>query len=367
MLLALAYFALVCFPVAAFERRLLMLKSDTGNITLADVAELAGVSAQTVSRVVNNHPYVSDGTRRRVQEAIDRLGYRPNRAARSLATQRSSMLGIISFGSSHYGPAQMVNQIEEAARAQGYGVTLKAIASMTPHDLRRAIDDLGDRAVDGLVFITPVVGVSHAALAQVCGGVPYVQIDTEASARVPSVSIDQQVGGRLAAQHLLELGHTRIASINGPLEWYGAQARCAGWKAALAAAGLTVGPIAAGDWSARSGYEAAHRLLKTGIAFSALLVANDQMALGAIRALRDSGLRVPEDVSIVGFDNIPEAAYFDPPLTTVHQDFAALGEQSVEYLVALINNPNTPPHQRVLYPHLIERQSTRSFRDVLKT
>lgn len=339
-----------------------MLKSDTGNITLADVARLAGVSAQTVSRVVNNHPYVSDGTRRRVQEAIERLGYRPNRAARSLATQRSSMLGIISFGSTHYGPAQMVNQIEQAAHAQGYGVTLKAIASMTPLDLRRAIDDLGDRAVDGLVFITPVVGVGHAALAQVCGGVPYVQIDTESGANVPSVSIDQQVGGRLAAQHLIDLGHTHIAAISGPLDWYGAQARSSGWKTALTAAELTLGPIAAGDWSAHSGYEAACKLLQTGITFSGLVVANDQMALGAIRALRDSGLSVPEDVAVVGFDDIPEAAYFEPPLTTIHQDFAALGEQSVEYLVALINNPNTPTHQRVLYPHLIERQSTRPIK-----
>ncbi len=335
-----------------------MIKSSSGSATLADVARMAGVSAQTVSRVVNNHPYVSDDTRRRVQEAIEQLGYRPNRAARSLATQRSSMLGIISFGSTHYGPTQMVNHIEQAARAQGYGVTLSVISNMAPRDLRRAMDDLGERAVDGLVFITPVAGVSHAVLAQVCGDTPYVQIDTEAGARVPSVAIDQHFGGQLAAQHLINLGHTHIASISGPLEWYGAQARCAGWKAAMLEAGLSLGPSASGDWSAQSGYQAALRLLHTGLPFTALLAANDQTALGAIRALRESGLKVPDDVSIVGFDNIPEAAYFDPPLTTIHQDFAALGEQSVEYLVNLINNPNTPLHQRILYPHLIERQST---------
>lgn len=335
-----------------------MNKSDHKRITLSDVAVLAGVSSQTVSRVVNNHPYVSEDTRRRVLTAIRKLNYSPNRAARSLATRRSCTLGVVSIDISFYGPAQMVTNIEQTAKRRGYTVSLATVESMSLEAVRQAVIDVGGDALDGLLLIAPVVGVSYEDLARACGPVPFVQIDIELSAKVPSVVIDQRYGSHLVTQHLIDLGHRRMAEISGPQSWYGAQARHASWRETLLAAGLEPGPSFEGDWTSRSGYDAACALLAGGADFTALVVGNDQMALGAMAALRAHGLRVPDDVSIVGFDDIPEAAYFAPPLTTVRQNFAALGEQSVEYLMALIENPSTPVHQRVLYPQFVERQST---------
>lgn len=335
-----------------------MNKSNHKRITLNDVALLAGVSSQTVSRVVNNHPYVSEETRRRVLTAIRKLNYSPNRAARSLATRRSCTLGVVSFDIAFYGPAQMVMNIEQTAKRRGYTVSLATTDSMTLEEVRQAVIDVGGDALDGLLLIAPVIGVSYEDLARVCGPVPFVQIDIELSAKVPSVVIDQRYGSHLVTQHLIDLGHCRIAEICGPQMWYGAQARHASWRETMLAAGLQPGPSFEGDWTARSGYKAARALLAGHADFTALVVGNDQMALGAMAALRERGLRVPEDVSVVGFDDIPEAAYFAPPLTTVRQNFAALGEQSVEYLMALIENPGTPVHQRVLYPQFVERQST---------
>jgi DNA-binding LacI/PurR family transcriptional regulator len=332
--------------------------SESKRITLSDVAALAGVSSQTVSRVVNNHPYVSDETRRRVEEAIRQLNYYPNRAARSLATQRSCMLGIVTYGMMHYGPAQMMSNVEQTAKGRGYSVSFTSVNSMSPEAIREALETIGGREMDGLVLITPVLGISHPDLAAICGGVPFVQVDTELAAQVPSVVIDQRYGAQLVAQHLIDLGHKRICAISGPLNWHGARARFDSWRATLRAAGLEPGESVEGDWTAAGGYTATCQLLDAGARFTALFVSNDQMALGAIRALRTRGLRIPEDISVAGFDDTPEAAYFEPPLTTVQQDFAALGEQSVEYLIALIDKPETPFHQRVLYPHLIVREST---------
>lgn len=338
-----------------------MPKATSQRITLDDVARLAKVSSQTVSRVVNNYPHVSEDTRRRVQEAIHQLGYRPNRAARSLVTQRSFMLGIISFGFDHYGPTQMINNIERTARAKGYGVSFSNIDTVSIEALQRAMEEQDERAVDGIVLILPMEGIEREALETTCCDTPFVQIDAPLAAKAPSIVIDQYHGSKLATQHLIDLGHRHICEISGPLSWHGAQARHQSWLDTLHLADLEPGPSLEGDWSARSGYDALHNLLAMQAEFTGLIVGNDQMALGAMRALREHGLAVPADVSVVGFDNIPEAAYFEPPLTTIHQNFAALGDQSVEYLTTLIENPATPPHQRVLYPHLLERASTHSL------
>lgn len=338
-----------------------MVKSSSQRTTLDDVARLANVSSQTVSRVVNNSPRVSDETRRRVQEAIRELGYRPNRAARSLATQRSSMLGIIGFGMDYYGPAQMIHNIERTARAKGYGVTLLNINAFSADVLRRAMEDLGDQTVDGLVFILPLEGICYGELQNICGDIPFVHIDAPLGVTVPSVVIDQYLGSQLVTQHLIDLGHETLCEISGPLTWNGARARHQAWLDTVAAAGLNAEFSLEGNWTAQSGYDAMCELLKIRRAFTGLVVGNDQMALGAIRALRTHGFSVPEHVSVVGFDDIPEATFYEPPLTTIRQDFGALGEQSVEYLTALINNPDTPVHQRVLYPQLIGRKSTRKI------
>jgi DNA-binding LacI/PurR family transcriptional regulator len=338
-----------------------MMDINSKRVTLDDVAQQAGVSSQTVSRVVNRHPYVAEATRRRVLDVIQQLDYRPNRAARQLATRRSGILGIVTSAIYHYGPSQMVNHVEHTAKARGYGVSLSIVESMELAEIRTAIDYLGDRLVDGLILITPTTGVTYTELTQVCGGVPFVQLDTDLGAQVPSIVIDQHYGSRIATQYLIDRGHRDVSAISGPLNWHGAQARHVSWRETLLAAGLTPGMVVEGDWTAASGYQAARQILDAKAHFTALEAANDQMALGAIRALHEQGLCVPEDVSIIGFDDRPEAAYFDPPLTTVQQNFAAVGEQSVEYLVDMIENPDLPIHQRVLYPQIIERQSTRRW------
>lgn len=330
-------------------------------ITLHDVAKRSGVSYQTVSRVINNHPYVSKDTRHRVLTAIRELDYRPNRVARSLATRRTYTLGVVTFGSNYYGPAQMMANVERAARARGYNVTLSNLETLTPRSIREMVEQLGGQLVDGLVLITPVLGISYEELVSLCAGIPFVMIDAQFGARIPSVVIDQRYGSQLVTQHLLDLGHRAICEIRGPLNWFGAIARHESCLATLAEAGLEPVQQVEGNWAVEDGYTGARQILESGVAFSALVVGNDQMALGALRALHEHGLRIPEDISVVGFDDIPEAAYFEPPLTTVRQDFVGLGEQSVEYLVGLIDDPDTPLHQRVLHPRLIVRQSTRAL------
>ena len=339
-----------------------MLKANGKQVTLLDVAAASGVSYQTVSRVVNRHPHVADATRKRVLHQVDKLGYRPNKAARSLVTNRSNTLGIVGFGGGHYGPAQTVVNIERIVRRRGYALITTSTETMTFEALRQGVRDLKLHQVDGLVLMTPIRAVELERATALCGETPFVMLDIELGKALPSVVIDQKQGARLAVQHLVDRGHRRIAELHGPLDWVDAKLRHDGFLETLKLADVTPAATAAGDWSAQSGFDAAKRLL-AGAPFSALFSHNDQMALGALRALREHGLRVPEDVSVVGFDNIPESAFFGPPLTTVQQDFAALGEQSVDYLIGLMSDERPPLHQRVLYPSLVERQSVATKED----
>jgi DNA-binding LacI/PurR family transcriptional regulator len=339
-------------------RRSVVTAVATRKPTLEDVARSAEVSYQTVSRVINQHPSVADGTRARVQRAIAELGYRPNRAARSLVTRRSNNIGIVSFGSRYYGPTQMLVHIEAASRARGYGLTFTSVDGHTLPEMSRAIGDLIGQNLDGIVMIAPIAEVDPAQIVHLCGATPFLMIDIDPSHGVHSVAIDQAHGARLATQHLIGLGHRQVCEISGPFQWHDARLRHETWLATLQASGIEPGPCIESDWTAAGGYAAAQRLLGAGVDFTALFAGNDQMALGAIRALRDAGLRVPEDVSIVGFDDVPEAAYFDPPLTTVHQDFVALGNEAVDGLTNLIESPTAVPYQRVLYPSFVVRAST---------
>lgn len=326
--------------------------------TLWDVAALAGVSHQTVSRVVNEHPSVAPGTRARVLRAIDELAYLPNVAARNLVTRRSQTVGIASYGNAFFGPAQMLAHIETSFRERGYALTLSTLPSLTPDGLAAAIHDLRARAVDGIVMITPMVHTDLATVREACHGVPFVMIDINLGVEAPSVVIDQRRGGELAAEHLIRLGHQRIAVVRGPSDWTGSVLRHAGFSEALLRHGVTPVLSAAGDWSPASGYVITQALLHERIPFSALVVANDEMALGAMRALHEYGLRIPEDISVIGFDNTPGSAFFEPPLTTVHQDFVALGTTAAEYLIERIHNPAQALTQRVLEPRLVVRRST---------
>jgi LacI family transcriptional regulator len=323
--------------------------------TLYDVAQRAGVSYQTVSRVINGSPKVAKSTLRRVQKAIQELNYQPNKAAQMLVTRRSFTLELIMWGINYYGPAQMMSGVEHAARSLGYKLIYSNVEEQTPDQLAALFDNLG--MVDALLVIAPIQNSQFDDLLNQCNK-PYVKIGTEQGASGPSAIIDQRYGSQLAVQHLLSLGHEKIAEISGPLHWHDAYARHQSWLDALHARQIPADLTIEGDWTAESGYQAARELLTSGHKFSALVIGNDQMALGAIRALRECGLRIPQDVSLVGFDDIPEAAYFEPPLTTIRQDFRQLGRQSVEYLIEILRNDETPLQQHTLYPQLIIRQST---------
>ncbi len=326
--------------------------------TLHDVARYCSVSYQTVSRVVNHHPYVAEETRERVLKAIEELGYRPNRAAQSLAANRSHVLGMLTFGIENYGPAQVMIHTEQAARAAGYDLIFVHTPDSHIESLRAALKRLLHWQVDGLILITPLTNISLDDVRSLSGDYPMVQIGIERGASVPSVGVNQQRGGELVADYLLALGHEQIAEIAGPDDWFDAAERHHGFGAQLARANTAPTATIHGDWSARSGYEATTNLLASGARFSALFCANDQMAVGALQALNKAGRRIPEDISLIGFDDIPEAAYLIPPLTTVRQDFAAVGQQGIAGLLQRIAEPDGEPQQIHIEPTLIERQST---------
>lgn len=326
--------------------------------TMLDVAAAAGVSYQTVSRVINDHPNVKAETRARVLEVIAQLNYRPDRAARSLAARESRTLALISYGIEYYGPLQMVVNIEHSAREAGYDLISANVDLRLHGSIRPVLDRLFAWRVDGVLMIASVVSRGTEKLIKQMSDTPLLQIDNAPGASTPSMIVDQRAGGYAAAHHLTELGHRDFALISGPLDWFGSASRREGWLSALREVGLEPVAAATGDWSAASGYAAAAELLDSGARFSALLVGNDSMALGAICALKSRGLGVPEQVSVVGFDDVPEAAYFDPPLTTVWQDFPELGRQGLAYLVELIQNPDSADGQRVIAPRLVVRSST---------
>lgn len=325
--------------------------------TLRDVAREAGVSYQTVSRVINNNSYVSPRTRIRVQKAIDALGFRPNRAAQILQTERSHTIEVVMF---FYGFNRFLIEMARTSHQMGYHFVISAI---TEAEFASTLQGASSRFVDGLILI-PLVAVNadYQELMRLTAGVPFIQVGAKLGTDVPAVMYDQAQGGRLATQHLIDLGHRRIAEVSGPLVNYDASDRHEGWMETLKANGLKPGPMIEGDFTIDGGYRAMHQLLDIGEKFTAVFIGNDSMAFGAHTALRERGLRVPEDVSMVSFDDIPESAHFSPGLTTVRQDFHLLGRLAVEYVVSMIEDPETPVHQRVLQPRLVTRASTRPLK-----
>jgi DNA-binding LacI/PurR family transcriptional regulator len=324
--------------------------------SMANVAHVAGVSHQTVSRVLNGSASVRADTRDRVLAAIGELGYRRNTAARELATNRSGRLGVIAAHLGLYGPSMIANAVQEAGYDGGYHVSLVGLPEITRDTLRAAADRLLDQSSEGII-----VAIAHReglALAEsLKPGIPVVVVEGVVSDGPWTAGVDQELGARLATRHLLELGHESVAFVGGPPEWIESVARRDGWKAEHVEAGRQTGPELVGNWSAASGYEAGKALSESGA--TAVFVANDHMALGVLCALREVGLRVPEDISVVGFDDLPEAAYFSPPLTTVRQDFAELGRRAIDVIVrALDGDPR--PSSELVNPTLVVRASTRS-------
>jgi len=324
--------------------------------SIRDVARLAGVSHQTVSRVLNGHPSIRESTRARVQQVMDELQYRPNRAARALVKGRSRTIGVISASSSQYGPASSIAAIQDASRAAGYYVNTANLTSVDRASIEAAADHLMEQAVEGLVVIAPQARVIDT-LAEMAFDIPLVTLQSAGEHRGRALSVDQIAGARLATRHLIELGHRDIYHLAGPQDWIEAEARMRGFLEEMGAQDVpTTAPIL-GDWTADFGYYAGRELLRVRD-FTAIFSANDQMALGLMHAIREAGLRVPQDVSIIGFDDVPEAAHFWPPLTTVRQDFPELGRRCIALLLAEINGQPSSVVSRSLQPELIVRAST---------
>lgn len=322
---------------------------------MTDVALLAGVSHMTVSRVINDPGSVARETRAKVLAAIRELDYRPNVAARTLVTGRSQTLGVVALDSTLYGPASMVYGIENAARENGYGISIVSLRVHNRASLGDAIDRLRGQGVEGIIVIAP-----HLAGGQVLRylqkDLPVIAAQALPEGPVRAVSVDQYEGAGLAVRHLLDLGHATVRHIAGPAGWFESCERERGWRETLERAGAAVPPVLSGDWSPQAGY-ALGRQLADDAGMTALFVANDQMALGVLRAFSETGIRVPEDVSIVGFDDIPESAYFSPPLTTVRQDFIELGRRTLTLLLASIDGREADAAASVI-PELLVRKST---------
>ena len=333
----------------------------TQQITIHDVAKRSGVSYQTVSRVINNQANVAAPTRARVQQAIDELKYRPSLLAKSLVTQRSQLIGVIAHGLDQYGPSQILQNVQESAHQRGYQIMLttlpqRAMEEVREQDVLNAAERLSQFGVDGLVLLTNYD--AHDIVRGLSRHLPFVLIDATADVGGPTVSIDQFAGGVLAAEYLVSLGHRELLHISGPAGWSDATLRRAGFESVIRREGLTLLPSYAGDWSARSAFEATQQALEDGLTFTAVFASNDQMALGVLAALKRAGLGVPQDISVIGFDDTPESAYFEPPLTTLSQNFARLGQRSMEELGKLIREPQQKPVHVVFAPQLTERATT---------
>ena len=326
---------------------------------IRDVARLAGVSHQTVSRALNESPNVRAGTRERVLAAIEQLGYRPNEAARALSSKRSRLIGVLSTQGSHYGPSKSVQAIENAARDAGYRLTTSNIAAGDPDAIRAGLDALVAQSVEAIVVVAPQVRTVEA-IRELSIAVPFVTLEATGLDPLHGLSVDQVGGARLAVRHLVGLGHERIAHVSGPLDWVEAQARVAGYEAELAASGLAAMTVLEGDWTPEAGYRLGLELLRGedgADAPTAVFAANDQLALGLLHAASTLELRVPRDLSVVGFDDMPEAAHFQPPLTTVRQDFPEIGRRAMARLVAALGGADAPADALIL-PELIVREST---------
>ncbi len=326
-------------------------------ITLYDVASHAGVSYQTVSRVINDAAHVSPRTREKVLAAMAALHYVPNRGAQQLAGKRSRTLGLLTTDLALHAPSQIASAVKSRAGLASASVTISMLEQHDAESCVAALQELLAQRVEGVLINVPLDDVLAQQLAAQAQPTPVLFLDVGSKAAVNSLIFDAEQGARLGVEHLLAQGHRRIALLGGPESSVSARARFIGWLAALARAKLTPCASEHGDWSAASGYEKAHLLLAGSSLPQAILVANDQMALGVMRACAEKGVAVPGQISVVGYDDTADSAWFSPPLTTVRQAFKEAGERSVDWL---LNPPSGEAgiRQIRLPVTLVERLST---------
>lgn len=337
---------------------------------MKDVAQAAGVSTQTVSRVINNVSYVSAETRQRVERVINELDYRPSTLARSLSQRRSHMLGVVMFGLQYVGPSRTLNGIADAAENLGYMLLMKELNHhYDVKSIKDVIDSLLSRQVDGIVWVAPEIGDSHAWLRDHIENIPIplIFLAMEPREGIPSVTTDNYSGAALAVQHLLDIGRKKIAHLAGPLTWWEATERKRGWLNTLEKAGLDAPEYGCteGNWSAKSGEPAFLQLLESYPDMDAIFVANDQMALSVLREAHRLNIKVPEQLAVVGFDDMPESAHFCPSLSTVAQNLQLIGEMAVEMIVEMIqaSQDNLPvvAQSSFISPTLVVRESSGSL------
>ena len=338
--------------------------------TIKEVASVAGVSTQTVSRVINERPDVSPETRRRVQEVIKDLSYQPSALARSLISQRSYTLGIVTAGLRHIGPSRTLSGITSAAEDAGYFLLLKELPDYDTEDIRPIFQAFLSQHVDGIIWAVPEVGENRKWVNNPPADIdiPLVYIAMETRENLSIVSVDNYQGGRMAMSHLLQQGCRRIGHLSGPLDWWEARERRAAWKDALLEAGLDASDqyCVEGTWSSASGALGIEILFHQYPDMDAIFVANDQMALGVLQFFAEKKIRVPEEIAIVGFDNISESAFFYPPLTTVQQDQHLVAKVAVEEMIKIIEagwqgSEPVQPQSIILHPTMVVRKSSLRF------
>ena len=329
--------------------------STTRVSSMIDVAELSGVSHQTVSRVLNNHKNVTEKTRAKVLAAMKELDYRPNLVARALVTGKTATIGVLSHDTTLFGPASTLHAVQSSARNMGYKTTIYSLKSEDPESINAGISELMSDGVDGIVIIAPQIQGTEE-ISKVIGNFPAVLVESESSASLPSVNVDQIYGAYEVTKHLINLGHKKVAHISGPKDWFETDRRIKGFMKAISENKLDDSLIWEGDWSASSGYEAGKKIVKNK-KITAIFAGNDAMALGALKAINEAGLNVPRDISLVGFDDLPESRFLTPSLTTARQDFQEVGEQALAILLSLINKKKARMNVAIK-PEILIREST---------
>lgn len=335
-------------------------------ITIHDVAKRAGVSTKTVSRVVNQQGEISPETRARVQAVIEELGYRPNILARSLVNQRSAMIGVVAWGLDFYAPSRIVVGIQQRANETGYSLFLHLVPHPVDSNAEQIINTLADHRVDGIIWMVPEVNDNHnwVQAAQLSNLPPIVQMSAKPRSGLDTVAVDNYRGGYLAAGCLLESGRRKIGMIAGSAGWWESEQRRAGWHERLEQAGLDPRemPLVEAGWSVESGAQAMLKLLKQAHDLDAVLTASDDIALGALSVACQHHLQIPGDLALVGFDNIPQSAYFQPPLTTIDQPLARSGQAAVDLLLKRIERRGSDEMIErstiMLEPRLVVRASS---------
>lgn len=326
-------------------------------ITFKDVAKLAGVSTQTVSRVTNNNGYVNEETRKRVQAAIDELGYVPNRSAQLMGKKKAKVFGVLTLDISFQGASRIVEGIRNESKKAGYAISL-AVLDDGEDALENAIRDMKSQQVNAILINAPVSKERAEQMVKDHSSIPLVFIDVPPESQVNHVMADHREGGRIAAELMIQQGRTRFAFLNGPEKSAAARLRREAWIEVVEKAGAEIIAEEYGDWSARSGYTAGSALFSRGQAIDAVMVANDQMAIGALRACREHRIDVPRRTAVIGFDDTANSEFFCPPLTTIRQNFLEIGRQAVSEIISCLDKPEHCAIKTAVPVELVERQST---------